>query len=353
MDKQEADFLNQTIHHWKSEGLLDETTSDKLLRSYDVKQFDWRRLAQYSIWIALACGLIAFASLVVDDAILNLIAKLSDTPDIVISIISAILAAYFYFLGQKRKNANPERVFSNEAILFIGVLFTASAIAFLGKVIDNGKGHFSLLFLFSVFVYGLLALRFSSQLIWAFALISLGSWFGTETGYQTQWGDYFLKMNYPLRFVFFGAFLSGLALLMARIERFAFLKNITYVIGLSYLFVSLWLLSIFGNFGNIEDWLKVKQKDLFYWGILSALFSFGLMLYGLKKKDSIAREFGISFLLINIYTRYFEYFWDITNKALFFSILAISFWLIGSRAERIWNINGSRKPERVKEDNNS
>lgn len=350
LDKQEAEFLNQTIQHWKAEGLLDETTGDKLLQSYDIKQFDWRRLAQYSIWIALACGLIAFASLVVDDAILSLIAKLSDTPDIVISIISAFLACYFYYQGQKRKNANPERVFSNEAILFIGVLFTASAIAFLGKVIDNGKGHYSLLFLLSVFIYGILALKFSSQLIWAFSLISLGSWFGTETGYQTHWGDYFLRMNYPLRFVFFGAFLSAIAFVMARIERFSHFKNITYIIGLFYLFVSLWLLSIFGNFGNIEDWLKVKQKDLFYWGILSAVFSLGLMFYGLKKKDSIAREFGISFLLINIYTRYFEYFWDITNKALFFSILAISFWLIGSRAERIWNVKGSGKSEPAAED---
>ncbi|WP_207535004.1 DUF2157 domain-containing protein [Desertivirga arenae] len=348
LDKQEADFLNQTIHHWKTEGLLDETTSNNLLQSYEVKQFDWRRLAQYSIWIALACGLIAFASLVIDDAILDLIAKLSDTPDIIISIISAVLATYFYFIGQKRKNSNPERVFSNEAILFIGVLFTASAIAFLGKVIDNGKGHFSLLFLLSVFIYGILALRFSSQLIWAFALFSLGSWFGTETGYQTHWGDYFLRMNYPLRFVFFGVFLSALAILMARIPRFTLFKNITYVIGLFYLFVSLWLLSIFGNFGNMEDWLKVKQKELLYWGLLSALFSLGIMFYGLKKNDSIAREFGISFLLINIYTRYFEYFWDITNKALFFSILALSFWLIGSRAERIWNLKGAKKSETAK-----
>jgi len=346
LDKQEADFLNQTINHWKNEGLLDEQTSEKLLQSYDIKQFDWRRLAQYSIWIALACGLIAFASLVVDDAILNLLAKLSDTPDILISVISAVFAVYFYYVGQKRKKQNPERLFSNEAILFIGVLFTASAIAFLGKVLDNGSGHFSLLFLLSVFIYGMLALHFSSQLIWAFALISLGSWFGTETGYQTHWGDYFLRMNYPLRFVFFGAFLSATSLLMTRIERFTQFKNVTYIIGLFYLFVSLWLLSIFGNFGNMEDWLKVRQIDLFYWGILSALFCLGVMLYGLKKKDSIAREFGISFLLINIYTRYFEYFWDITNKALFFSILAISFWLIGSRAERIWNI----KAPSVKDD---
>nr|WP_242689233.1 DUF2157 domain-containing protein [Pedobacter sp. SYSU D00535] len=349
MDKQEAEFLNQIISHWKKEGLVDEPKAQQLLDSYDIKQFDWRRLAQYSFWIALACGLIAFASLVIDDEVLRLLEKLSDTPDILISIICAGLAGWFYYLGQKRKQTNPERLFSNEATIFIGVLFTASSIAFLGKALDNGSGHFSILFLLSVFVYGSLAYKFNSQLIWAFALISLGSWFGTETGYQTKWGDYFLRMNYPLRFVFFGAFIALIGRFLGTKPRLAQFSTLTYVIGLFYLFVSLWLLSIFGNFGNLEDWLQIKQTQIFYYGIISALVSLGFMLYGLKKKDSVAREFGITFLLINIYTRYFEYFWDITDKAIFFGILAISFWLIGRKAERIWNLEFLKKKSEEKE----
>jgi len=337
LDKQEAEFLHQTISRWTEDGVIDEATSQKLYNSYDIKHFDWRRLAQYSFWIALACGLIAFASLVIDDEVLKLLEKLSDTPDILISAISAGCAAWFYYYGQKRKNTHPERLFSNEATIFVGVLFTASSIAFLGKVFDNGSGHFSILFLLSVFVYAALALKFKSHLIWAFALISLGSWFGTETGYQTNWGDYFLRMNYPLRFVFFGTFLSGLAMLMHRFGQLELFKTLTYIIGLFYLFISLWLLSIFGNFGSLEDWFKVKQIDVLHWAIISALVSGFFILMGLKRKDSIAREFGITFLLINIYTRYFEYFWGI-NKAIFFSILAISFWLIGRKAEKIWNI---------------
>jgi hypothetical protein len=49
----------------------------------------------------------------------------------------------------------------------------------------------------------------NSRLIWLFALVSLGSWFGTETGYPNQLGLYFLGMNYPLRFVLFGLLLVG------------------------------------------------------------------------------------------------------------------------------------------------
>ena len=343
LDKQEAEFLNKTISHWETDNLIDRDTAGKLKSSYEVKGFDWRRLAQYSFWVALACGIVAIASLIIDDVVIRWLEKLYETPDIIISLVSAILAALLFFEGHKRKSRYPERVFSNEAIIFFGILFTASSIAFLGKTFDNGKGHFSILFLLSVLVYAALAYKFRSGLIWAFALVSLGSWFGTETGYQTDWSFYFLGMNYPLRFVFFGIALVIFSFLMLRFSKLNMFRELTYVIGLLYLFVSLWLLSIFGNFGSLEDWMRVKQTELFYWGIISVMVSLAFTLYGLRKKDYIAREFGISFLLINLYSRYFEYLWDITDKTIFFGIMALSFWLIGRKAEKIWNLEFLKK----------
>lgn len=338
LDKQESDFLDNSIRHWESEGIVDNETAEKLRKSYEVKGFDWRRLAQYSFWVALACGIIAIASLIIDDNVINWLKKLYDTPDILISIISGSLAAMFFFLGNKMKKEHPERIFSNEALIFLGVLFTASCIAFLGKTFDRGTGHFSILFLISVLIYGIMARKFNSRLIWAFALISLGSWFGTETGYQTDWSYYFLGMNYPLRFVLFGALLVAFSSAMRKMHKLDYFRELTYIIGLLYLFISLWLLSIFGNFGTLEDWLKVKQVELFYWGIISIVISLAFTFYGLRRKDEIAREFGITFLLINLYTKYFEYLWDVTDKTIFFSILAVSFWLLGRKAEKIWNV---------------
>jgi hypothetical protein len=343
LDKQESEFLDLIIRQWKTEGLIDSETAEKLCASYEVKGFDWRRLAQYSFWVALACGIIAIASLIIDDAVIRWLEKLYDTPDIIISLISGLFAGTLLYEGSRRKNKYPERVFSNEAIIFFGILFTASCIAYLGKTFDNGNGHFSVLFLLSVVVYALLSLKFKSGLIWAFALVSLGSWFGTETGYQTDWSHYFLGMNYPLRFVAFGFLLVALSFAMSKIKRVNEFQDLTYIIGLLYLFVSLWLLSIFGNFGTLEDWMKVKQIELIYWGIISVLVAIAFTIYGLRKKDFIAREFGITFLLINLYSRYFEYLWDITDKTIFFAILALSFWMIGRKAEKIWNVEFLKK----------
>ena len=54
------------------------------------------------------------------------------------------------------------------------------------------------------------------------------------------------------------------------------------------------------------------------------------------------RGFGLTFLFINLYTRYFEFFWDAAPKAVFFVILAASFWALGHKAETIWNLGRDR-----------
>src|SRR6201994_241981 len=264
LDKQESEFLDRIIGDWEKNNLVEAGQAQKLRESYEVKGFDWMRLAKYSFWTALFCGAVSFTFLVVNDTILNWLKSLYYTPDIIISLVSAAVAVFLFLWGRRREKHFPERIYSNEAVIFTGILFTACCIAYLGKTFDNGSGHYSILFLISVFVYGFLAWRMDSRLIWLFALVSLGSWFGTETGYQTRWSDYFLGMNYPLRFVLFGLVCLSAIYLLKNRKWFAMFWELTYIVGLVYLFVSLWLLSIFGNLGNIDSWWHIKQISLFY-----------------------------------------------------------------------------------------
>jgi hypothetical protein len=97
-------------------------------------------------------------------------------------------------------------------------------------------------------------------------------------------------------------------------------------------------LSIFGNYGDMDSWYHVKQIELFHWGILFAGVAILAIWYGLKQDDYTSRSFGITFLFINLYTKFFEYFWDSVHKAVFFLILAVSFWFLGQKAEKIWNL---------------
>jgi hypothetical protein len=343
IDQEKSDFLDEMLAHWQDEHLLTEAEVEKLRASYEAKSFDWRRLAQYSFWIAMACGVISLGALLVDNDMLNYLKKLYDTPDGIISLLSFIAAGVLYWLSFKRKKSLPMQVFSNDAIIFTAVMLTANGIAYLGKAIGKGESHFSLLILLSVVIYGILASIFKSRLIWVFVLISLGAWFGTETGYLSRGNLYFLGMNYPLRFVIFGFVVTAISFLLRNVKAFKFFHMTTYISGMMYLFVSLWLISVFGNFGTLDQWYGIKQISLFYWALISAAVCGISIFAGLKYRDEVAREFGITFLFLNLYTRYFEYFWDSWHKALFFCVLAASFWLIGRKAEKIWNLEFLKK----------
>ena len=343
IDQEKSDFLDDMLQRWQDERLLTEADVARLRSSYEAKSFDWRRLAQYSFWIAMACGVISLGALLIDDKILKYLEQLFDASDAMISILSALASVALYITAFRRKKHKAQKVFSNEAMVFVAVMLTANSIAYLGKAIDNGSSHFSLLILVSVFIYAVLAYIFRSKLIWAFVLISLGAWYGTETGYLSRWNWYFLGMNYPLRFVIFGLLVTGFSFIIRTSKRLGMFFQTSYVCGMVYLFVSLWLLSVFGNFASLEDWYSVRQLSLFYWGLISAVACMISIYIGLKYRDDVAREFGITFLFINLYTRYFEYFWDTWHKALFFIVLATSFWLIGRKAEKIWNLEFLKK----------
>lgn len=346
LNKKKSRFLKEVINRWEDDGTIDTEIADRLRKSYSLRPFDWKKLARYSFWIAIICAIISVGAVLADEALLQMLEQFFSSSYINLCLVFAAMAVSSYALALYLRKKAPHRIFSNETIIFAGVLFTAASIAYFGKAIDNGSGHFSILLLLAAVVYGVLGLWFPSTLVWIFALLSLGSWFGTETGYESGWGAYYLGMNYPMRFALFGAALAAIAFIMKNIKAVKKLFQPTYVIGLLYLFIALWLLSIFGNYGDIDKWYDVKQHELFAWSLLFGGVALLFIFYGLKAEDYTARSFGITFLFINLYTRYFEYFWNGMHKAIFFLILAVSFWLIGQQAEKVWTLEFFQKEKK-------
>jgi len=337
-NKKQGNFLLGVIDKWAEQETISQETAASLRESVSIRSFDWKKLAKYSFWIAIICLVISISSVLADRILQELLAKLFfDVPDIVRCLILALLSASVFYFGLIRRRKKPDRIFSTEAIFFIGALLCAGSIFFFGKAVDTGSGRFSLLILLATLIYGVLGLTLSSKLIWAFSILSLGSWFGTETGYASGWGAYYLGMNYPLRFVLFGIVLTSISFLFKHVHSLKDFSHSTYVFGLLYLFIALWILSIFGNYSG-SSWNSVKQIELLHWGLLFAIAAIAAIAYGLKYDDYTSRSFGITFLFINLYTKYFEFFWNATHKAIFFMILAASFWFLGSRAEKIWTL---------------
>jgi hypothetical protein len=343
LPKKKARVVLDAIEALGRSQVLDAATAEKIRSSIHALPFDWRRLARYSFIVALTCIVIAIGAAIADEWLMQLLARLFKMPWSFKSVSCAVVSAGLFVLGLKRRRLHPTRIYSNEAIFFCGVLGIAGSIACLGKAIDNGSGHYSLLVLLAALIYGVLGIALESKLIWGFSLLSLGGWFGAETGYMSGWGAYYLGMAFPMRFVLFGLVLTLASLLMPGRSRFAEFFGLTRVVGLLYLFIALWILSIWGNYQGYGDWHRASHWELFHWSVYFGLASALAIYLGLRDDDSVLRGFGLTFLGINLYTRFFEYCWDGLHKAVFFAILGLSFWLLGSRAESIWRMRSLKK----------
>ena len=353
-------IVMQTLQRLRQRDFIDDQMAKKLSESLAIASFDWQRAARYAFIISIFCLVIAVGAILADKVLMELLMRIFNAPAIVKCGFFALVSAGIFRYGLFLRKQHPHRLYGNEAVFFLGVLALAAGVFFLGVALDTGTGHYSVLFLIASILYALLGLWFPSALVWVFGLLSLGAWMGTETGYVSGHGMYFLGMNYPLRFVIFGSALTALGIVGQHSfldpgtigdpgtisstfkDRLLSMSPQTTVIGLLNLFVALWIMSIFGNYGDMTQWQKVKQYELLHWSLLFGAASVAAIWYGLKRDDGVLRGFGLTFLFINLYTRFFEYFWESIHKAVFFAVLAVSFWYLGSRAETIWHFGQRR-----------
>lgn len=335
-----ANLLRMALQEWAHAGLLTDKMSQTLLSTIEVVPFNWRILARLAFIVSLICFIIAIGAIFMDEALMKLLALYFNAPAFVKALTFAGIAFLFYRWGYVRKKKHPETFYRNEAIFFLAVLATAGSTFYIGDAVQVSKQNFSWLLLLEAIAYGCIGYLVRSTLIWFFSLLSLGGWLGAATGYISGWDAYYFSMTYPLRFVLFGTVLVALTSLIKRNPRFATFYQTTLVMGLLYLFMALWILSIFGYHDFLQySRVAPSHGELFAWSLLFGLVAIGAIYHGLKYDNTTTRGFGIVFLLINLYTKYFEYFWSSIHKAIFFIILGLSLWIVGAYAEKIWKFN--------------
>lgn len=332
-----AAIIKKALADWKNEGLLEPAKVEELTKSINVVAFNYKKLAKWAFVTACLCFAAAVFSLIGNRFIIELLAIIAQLP-LGRFVFAVAAAAVMFGVAITLSRREPGRVFRNEALMTLAVFLTAWAVAELGLMLNTGSGHYSLLLLLACGIYFGVGWVAKSPTVWLFALLSLGGWFGAETAYQM--GAYFLGMNQPLRFVAFGGVLTAGALCLQGRSAFRPFFKITLIMGQLYLFVALWILSIWGSRAT---WYYARSRaDLLVWSVLFAAVSFLMIWLGLKKDLKLLRGFGLTFLFINLYTRFFEYFWAPMDKSIFFGLLGVSLWLLARRAEKIWMLTEKR-----------
>lgn len=326
--KKEAEVLNNAIEEWTSSGKLSPEQSAELKDSIEVNS-DAQPIAHYFFFVALSCALLAFGAIFIDDKLLEKVKSYFLLSDLVVAIaFTALSFISFIWLKKKRQHYSPA-VF--EVYSVISSLLVSIALVYYCK--DTGFGpNYSGFLIVASCLLTFLSLWLPSRSLWIINILALMGWYGAFSNWLST-DNLFLGMNYPMRFSVFGILIVALSMIQSRTAKLRDTERITYLAGLAILLTGLWGVSVFGNYNSLEEWAKVRQVQVIAYSIVFAGVAGLLFYFGYKRGDTTTRDIGLFALLINLYTRYFEFFWDSTNKGIFFLLLALSFWFIGKRID--------------------
>lgn len=331
MNKTEKDIINQTLKSWQDRGLLDNDKANELKEDINNTPTESNSIAQYFFIIAISCVVLAFGALFIDEKLIEQFKNYFALSNYVIVLITGTLATLWYIYVYKRKDKLSKNVF--EGYSFLGCLLLITSLVYVFKEVGFGEQGLTYFLASATVVFAVISILLRSKTVWLVSILSLMGWYGVFTEFHST-DNLFFGLNYPMRFTVFGLIVLGISAAQQLIPPLQFSKAITYIAGLLIFFTGLWGVSIFGNYAHLDDWFKVRQTQVIGYSIVFAAFAVAAFIYGLKKDDSITRDFGLAFILINLYSRYFEFFWDNMNKGIFFVIMAASFWFVGRLIEK-------------------
>jgi len=330
VDKTEEKIIGRALDEWVQNGLLPEDKAAQLRDTIENKQTDRQQAAQYFFFISLFCIILAFGAIFINDKFLEKIKAYFSWSNVAISLLTAAAGAIcLWYIGRRRSKLSHA---AYETYIVPGGLCILTSLLYACKQLNADATYATFLVLACIVLTALSAVL-QSQALWTGAVIAAISWYGTFS-YGHSSNNLFLGMNYPLRYTMAGLVILIAGIMQRRMQWLRFTGGITYGTGLLLLLTGLWALSIFGNYNTLAGWQQVRQIHVLAYAIIFGVAAAGSFYLGIRYKDDMARDAGILFLLINLYTRYFEYFWDAMNKGIFFLVLAVTFGLVGWWLER-------------------
>lgn len=353
LPKKKARIVLKVLGDLESEHAITPEIAEAVRSKIEPLSFDWRRLARYSFIVSLSCILIAILTLVFDEAIMRwiegvipLIKRLFNAPPPLRCGGLLALSAAFVWLGLRHRSRYPEKIYSTEALFTFGAMAVAAALATLGQMPALTQRG-TLLMGIGGLIYLTMGATLASKIIWCYGLLTLSGALGNGTGYTT--GCYYLWENTPVLSLSYGLVLVLSAEVLHQAPQepagpasglwrsLRLMRGNTRVVGLLHVFISLWILSIWGSSPHAHH-SESFHTDCLAWALLFGVAAAAAVLRSLQKDDSVLRGFGLSFFFINLYTVLFQYFWEGLHKAVFFAILGASFWLLGRKAELLWKM---------------
>lgn len=290
------------LRKYLREGLLEPDTYHELRERYPVQPWNWLTLGRWFLILGsltLAAGMAVYFYRVFEFTLRKLV---------VLEVLAMVACGVgSWFCRTKKMKWTWRTLELLGGLTLIGLSFT------LGAIYSSGSGNWPLLLRIDLFVLFPLTYLLVNPLLLILSLVTFFFWFGGMTGYVSGWGMYWLGMNYPLRFLTASGVMVLFSLVHLSFEQGFFSRyrgffKIWLSLGLFFGEMSLWVLSIFGNYGEVFGGYSepLALELLIYntvWCLLNILLVFG----GKRFRFGMLTGYGVTYGIIQVYTLYFTY----------------------------------------------
>jgi hypothetical protein len=282
--------------------VIDQGVFDKIRAVYPTTKWDWHSLGHWFLFFG-AVSTIAGAATLFHQYWGFTLQNLA----LLLGLLLVGLAVGSFKLKRQNYALSARALELLAACDIIGLTFV------IGMIYSTGSGNWPALLLIDFCIILPLAYALHNVLILILSAFVFFTWFGGVTGYVSGWGAYYFGMNYPLRFLCASLFILGVSIihLVSETGPLASYRGFFKVwlsTGLFFAEMSLWLLSIFGNYGSMESgWHDASRSELIMYNSSWAIANAALIFVGSARLMKMVVGYGATFLIIQLYTLYFSY----------------------------------------------
>lgn len=306
------DLLTREATDWHQQGLIDHSLLDDLLARYENRG---RFLAALLKWLGL------FAIFQLGLAVLAFIALASESTLVAAILLSGISVGLWIFGVRLATHPRQLHPFTGSVLVTASLAAAFGVFILLNMALGGGiEGQtIPMILLLTGVLSTLTAYRYHLRWPLLLALLLFFHGLGAWNAYGGH-GAYFADIQEPriMAVVALAAIALGVwherHLENKSLRRCSGFGALILIFGLLYLNLSLWFLTLPG--GSLD------------WVLVFTAAGLGQIVAGARLHDARFTGFGIVFFSINLYTRYFEHFWDQLSLAAFFLIggaLAMAF----------------------------
>ena len=307
--------LAQDVSLWQVDGLLSEDSAAVLRERYDVRGFGLGTAARY---MGIAGAILA------GFAILGVIGAASESMVLMGVELLAVAMAFLFWGLSLARDPRGRAEQSSRAVLALGLFALGGAGVAAAQAAGADSGP--TLILVGLIVLPLafvLAYRFRNGFLLVLALLGVFHWVGSWHEMVGR-GSYEFDIQDPpvMAVVALVAALVGWLHRTGRLPGPARFDAVWMSLGLVYLNMSLLILSGWSHHEGL--WM-------------AAWFAAGLaqVVAGAAMKSAVPIGFGVTALGVNLFTRYYESFWDQLAKGLFFLVGGALLFGFGFACERL------------------